>query len=93
MTMEQELKQQKRSHPATPRQEAGQSSLLQIRQSVPEHRHQEASTGGNTKGMQKTQNKGSTSNPKVAAAESMRPLTSESSDPPDANSGSKWMNT
>ena len=44
MTMEQELKQQQLSHPATPRKEPGQSSLLQIRHFVPEHRHQEAST-------------------------------------------------
>ena len=85
MTMEQELKQQQRSHPATPRQEPGQSSLLQIRQFVQEHRHQEASTQTcgcrrqrerihrmEHKGMQKTQNKGSTSNPTVAAAESLR---------------------
>ena len=85
MTMEQELKQQQRSHPSTPRKEPGQSSLLQIGQFVPEHRHQEASTQKcgcrrqrerihrmEHKGMQKTQNKGSTSYPTVAAAESLR---------------------
>ena len=85
MTMEQELKQQQRSHPATPRQQPGQSSLPGIGQFVPKHRHQEASTQKSScrrqrerinwmkhKGMQKPQYKGSTSKPAVAVAESLR---------------------
>lgn len=44
MTMEQELKQQQRSHPATARQQPGQSSLPGIGQFFAKHPHQKAST-------------------------------------------------
>ena len=84
MAMEQQFKQQQRSHAATTSQQPGQSSLLQIRQFVTEHRHQEAPTQKRrrcgererihwmkNKGMQKPQYKGSTANPAVAAAESL----------------------
>ena len=85
MARDQELQQQKTSHAATSRQKPRQTSLLKIRQFVTKHRHQEASTQERRrscqrerihwvkhKGMQKTQNKGSTSNPAIATTKSLR---------------------